>query len=747
MKKTYTILFATAIAALAMVSCQKNIQEENAVENRTPESSIHFYAEEIATKTAFGTLSAGQYPTLWTNSKGIKISYNKKASVEATVTPKDGNTKADFTPASAFSDDDSGAHVFYAMSPSSAQGANISSSYYSWRFVIPDAQSPLDGSVDEDAQILYAKYDAGATFPTSVPFNFNHVTAYGKLSFSNLSLDGDEDVTSITLTASKDWVGQWFYYVATKAPNTEGDFSARDGYVSKKLTLNTNKTSDIWFACAPVDLSNGGTIDINVFTTKGVFTKKVTFPEGKGNFTAGHIGTFTVNMNGIVRSAMVNNIVAIRNLYTSSNVPFVANLTDALVTIVSGSNFYMQDATGGIYVYTSGHGMTVGDKLNGVISGTVTNYNGIKEIIGFDNSATKTTGNTVTPTTVAHATLVDNFANYESEYVKVEGLTVSAVSGKDVTVSENANLKIRNESSTTLTVGTQLNAVGAAVTYDTQKQVKVYSIADDDLLKIGSVITASDKSVDVGDDVAIGATTNSPATITYLSANTTIATVDESGTIHGVAAGSTTITCSVAASGKYLTGSKVINVTVSAGSSNTWTRVTTAEQITSGGTFIIGYEADANSGVLVPMRNDGRTASTSADGIIYSGTTNESGNSGTITMAASMSGSATSAYEIVIEAGAASGTIAIKLGTNYVGCGTNSSGKTNTCRLYTSKRDATDFTPTVTTSGMVKLQCMSTTLTDKGTNYNPSFQYNSGTPRFATYWKSGQQNLVLYKKS
>lgn len=742
MKKIYTLLFATAVAALAMVSCQKNIQEENIIENETPESSIHFYAEEIATKTTFGALADGKYPTLWTDTKGIKISYNKKTSVEATVTPKDGNTKADFTPASSFSDDGSGAHVFYAMSPSSAQGANISTSYYSWRFLIPDTQTPLDGSVDEGAQILYAKYDAGDTFPTAVPFSFSHVTAYGKLSFASLALDGDEDVTSITLTASKDWVGQWFYQIAAKDTYSEGDFRARDGYVSKKLTLNTDKTSDIWFACAPVDLSNGGTIDINVFTTKGVFTKKVTFPEGKGNFTAGHIGTFTVNMSGIVRSAMVDNIVAIRNLYTSANVPFVANLTNALVTIVSGDNFYMQDATGGIYVYTAGHEMSVGDKLNGVISGTVTNYYGIKEIIGFDSSATKTTGNEVTPATVAHATLVDNFADYESEYVKVEGLTVSAVSGKDITVSDNANLKIRNESGATITVGTQMNAVGAAVLYNTTKQVKIYTLADADVIKIGSVITASDKAVDVGSTVSIGATTNSTATITYESANTSVATVNASGVISGVTAGSTTITCSVAASGKYLAASKVINVTVSAGSSNTWARVTTVDQITSGGTFIIGYEKTANSGIIVPMRQEG-TATVGGNGYIRSGDTAGSSNSNTLTMAASMSASSTAAYETVIEAVPSSGTIAIKIGSNYIIDACSYGTKwSNNVSLSTTKVDESGFTPTIGDNDVVTL-----TSTRTVNSTHPVFQYNTSNPRFCSYGNAAQKNLVLYKKN
>lgn len=565
MKKIYSLLFATAVAALAMVSCQKKELAVNVNENETVESPIHFYATEIATKTVFGDFATDQYPTLWTNSKNIKISYNKKSSVDATVTPQSGGTKAVFTPASSFSADGS-SHVFYAMSPATAQGANISSSYYSWRFIIPASQTPLTNSVDEDAQIIYAKYDAGDTFPTSVPFAFSHVTAYGKLSFSNLALDGDENITSITLTASKDWVGQYFYYVATKDPNTEGDFTARDGYVSKKITLTTNKSSDIWFACAPVDLSNGGTIDINIFTNKGVFVKKVTFPAAKGNFQAGHVASFTVNMDGISRTAKVNSIAELKALYTSAEVLFVADLSNALVTLVSGSNFYLQDASGAILVYTSGHGLAAGDKLNGLIFGTLTKYQGNYEITGFASTATKTTGNVVTPTTVAHATLVDDFAEYESEYVKVEGLTVSEVDGKDITVSENANLKVRNETGNDITVGSKINAVGAACYYNSTKQVKIFSLAEEDKLAIGSVITASNKSVNVGNTVPIGATTNSPATITYASDDETVATVDASGVISGVKAGTATITCSVAASGKYTATSKDIIVTVSAAS-------------------------------------------------------------------------------------------------------------------------------------------------------------------------------------
>ena len=78
-----------------------------------------------------------------------------------------------------------------------------------------------------------------------------------------------------------------------------------------------------------------------------------------------------------------------------------------------------------------------------------------------------------------------------------------------------------------------------------------------------AIITATDKTVGVGQTESIGATTTSSGTITYTSNNTAIATVSDSGVITGVSEGSTTITLNVAAVGTdYAAGTKTINVTV-----------------------------------------------------------------------------------------------------------------------------------------------------------------------------------------
>lgn len=377
MKKIVNILFATAVAALALISCQKNIQEENVIENETEESSIHFYADEIVSKTIFDDLTAGKYPTIWTDSKGVKISYNKKTSVEATVTPKSSGAKADFTPASTFSDDGSGNHTFYALSPSSAHVSKINTTYNSWNIEIPTSQTPLAKSVDEGAQVLFAKYPSGATFPTSVPFAFRHVTAYGKLSFTNLSLDGDESVSGVTLTAESDWVGRWYYYVEDYDAEPDGNPENEAGTMSpslasKTLSLSTTSLTDIWFACAPVDLRSKSLTAI-VATNKGTYTKEITFPAEKGNFQAGHVATFGINMSGVTRVSPVvyTEVTDVASLTVGSEV-IISNTAATYAAGLRGSGSFLgqqavilsgstiSDPSASVEVFTIGNGSIAG---------------------------------------------------------------------------------------------------------------------------------------------------------------------------------------------------------------------------------------------------------------------------------------------------------------------------------------------------------------------------------------------------
>lgn len=165
-----------------------------------------------------------------------------------------------------------------------------------------------------------------------------------------------------------------------------------------------------------------------------------------------------------------------------------------------------------------------------------------------------------------------------------------------------------------------------------------------------------------------------------------------------------------------------------------WTKVSSVSEITSGGTFIIGYwDGDTDfPSYLMPMQNTG-TASTSAAGYMYSGITEgECDDEYWLDMD---DPGETAIYEVEISASSAvSGAVNIKCGSNYIG---NENAK-NCCKLYASTSATTAFTPTIT-DGYVTLKI----------NANETYhtlQYNTGSPRFAVY-SGTQKNLVLYKKA
>ena len=82
-----------------------------------------------------------------------------------------------------------------------------------------------------------------------------------------------------------------------------------------------------------------------------------------------------------------------------------------------------------------------------------------------------------------------------------------------------------------------------------------------------AVINAVDVIVKKGGTATIGATTNSTATIEYVSGDPGIATVSDNGVVTGISEGTTTITLSVpAVEGSFTEATKIINVTVTTAS-------------------------------------------------------------------------------------------------------------------------------------------------------------------------------------
>ena len=290
--------FAALILSMAVYGCKVAETESEMTARSERHYPVHFVAEEIETRTVFGDAqtSGGSttYPTLWTeNDSEIAVSLNLNGAKAAAVIPSEDFKSATFD--ADFSQSELEApYVFYALSPFSAH-IGAAPSHGGYHLNIPATQTPLASSCDEAAQVLVASEEAESVADfSSIEMHFSHVTAYGKLTLKNLSIPDGATIQSIELTASVPFVGR-FYYNFEDGSLEESSSSRTVTLLPDNLTMEESLINDIWFACAPADLS-GGTFKIDVNTSAGVLSRTLEIAEGKLAFKAGRISKFSVNM-------------------------------------------------------------------------------------------------------------------------------------------------------------------------------------------------------------------------------------------------------------------------------------------------------------------------------------------------------------------------------------------------------------------------------------------------------------------
>ena len=271
--KKHFLLGLTAVAAMCLFSCNK--------ENVTPSEStqtITFTALTPDTKTHFGEKAGTAYPTLWTGNEQVAVSYNGSAKTTASVS---GNGKSASISAETVVDGNAAEHKFMLASPAAAitsldSGGDI-------YFTIPSVQTPGEGTCDEAAQIIYATASCTAeALNSNISLTFKHLTAYGNMSV--VLPEGAGKVNKIELlTAATGLTGSYRSIYSEIAPEAE----------ESKLTILTDKTTGIFFACAPADL-NGENLVVTVTTDKGVYEKDIDLTGKNLSFKAGKVSKFTV---------------------------------------------------------------------------------------------------------------------------------------------------------------------------------------------------------------------------------------------------------------------------------------------------------------------------------------------------------------------------------------------------------------------------------------------------------------------
>lgn len=271
--KKHFLLGLTAVAAMCLFSCNK--------ENVRPSEStqtITFTALTPDTKTHFGEKTSTAYPTLWTGNEQVAVSYNGGAKTTANVS---GSGKSASISAETVVDRNAAEHKFMLASPAAAiTSFDKNGDFY---FTIPSVQTPGEGTCDEAAQIIYATASCKAEqLNSNISLTFKHLTAYGNMSV--ILPEGAGKVKQIELlTAATGLTGSYGY----------GSLGLMEDVKKDELTILTDKTTGIFFACAPADL-NGENLVVTVTTDKGVYEKNIDLKDKNLSFTAGKVSKFTV---------------------------------------------------------------------------------------------------------------------------------------------------------------------------------------------------------------------------------------------------------------------------------------------------------------------------------------------------------------------------------------------------------------------------------------------------------------------
>lgn len=286
-KKIFRFFAGAALAGAAALACSREAMDPAEEMNSATTRTVVFRAMGSQTKAQFGQKDGETWPTLWTsNDSEVKLSLNYGSATAAAVTPSEDFRSATFSASIDFSEF-SAPYTYYSVSPSSVAKA-LSPSREAWKVSIPSVQTPSAGSPDESALIIASTSDTyqDADAASNVDLYFNHLTAYGCISLTGLDLSG-QTVKAVEITATEPFVGDWYWKCVS---HELIDYGA-----SSTLTINTNHADNVWFGCAPVDMS-GQVWVVSLITDAGTYTKDILL-DGSYELQAGVVAVISVDMS------------------------------------------------------------------------------------------------------------------------------------------------------------------------------------------------------------------------------------------------------------------------------------------------------------------------------------------------------------------------------------------------------------------------------------------------------------------
>lgn len=177
-----------------------------------------------------------------------------------------------------------------------------------------------------------------------------------------------------------------------------------------------NKKGDLVFTVNPSENATGK-------KREGTLTFKSTKGKEESVLTVSiiQLGTTPVTTGGIAGISSAISASTDRN----KQVNFDVMLTDAKVTYKNGSNIFVEDATGGLLLYSGNSSLAVGDVINGRVWGAGYAYNGLPEATLLQTELAKVTkGDAPKPMEVTLAQLAADYGKYINRYILIKDATV-----------------------------------------------------------------------------------------------------------------------------------------------------------------------------------------------------------------------------------------------------------------------------------------------------------------------------------
>lgn len=709
MKKIFTKLMLLAVAATAFVSCENNLNEESApvVDNLQTVTLSAEKPTEVRTQLIEGVpyWSAGDKIGVYTTEKNLESEYYlTNDSKEATLTTT-------FTGTTALSE------TIYVFYPSKGYGSNLENGA---KTEIPAIQHPTATSFDGAADIMFAKpVTLDAEGKQLSDLEFARLGAIVKIVLKdNTGNLANQHISSLTMTAATNLVGRVYLDVVNQKLGElyYGQAKSVNVTYTEATQYEVNGTNATYVIVYPQTLKSGSKLSFEATTEGYAISKEITLAENIV-LESGKVTTLNVSL------AAANVVKEETGLALPFKDDFARVAYDAnegsIALSVLGENYSAMDK---VYKAKVGNGgiLKLGtSSVEGFFTTTALDlskpFTVFVEAQRYGTSTTDKLQITVGSQVKTSTNLTADSKYYVFEFdaaskkEQVEIRTIKRAYINDLQIVEGHGLDVP-----TLPAVLTVSKSEISVSNEAATQTFTYSVAN----------PVDGVSVAISDNADWITTSVSGTTVTVTIAENTTEEAREG--VITVAYGELTKTVTVKQDGKPAEGG--------GSTGGAWVRVTSTADILSGGKFIIGYEASANSGKLVPMRSDKCAATTTANGIFYSGTAvgTTTSNSSTIDMKTITT---TTAYEFTVTASTlVSGAINIQMADGkYLG---SSNGK-NTGRLYASASKNTAYGMTMAANNVVTLKCAA------AASYH-TLQYNTSSPRFANYGGT-QKNVVFYK--